>query len=74
LDDKLADNSTLITDKHSSYKTYTKNNPSIKHKQLLAKDHVDKRDKSIYLQKVNNVHSQLSGFLRPFNGVSSKYL
>jgi hypothetical protein len=58
LDDKTADNSTLITDKHYSYKAYTKNNPLIKHKQLLAKDHVDKKDKSIHLQKVNNVHSQ----------------
>jgi transposase-like protein len=74
LDGKIADNSTLITDKHPSYKAYVKNNLSIKHKQLLAKDHVDKNDKSIHLQKVNNVHSQLRSFLRPFNGVSSKYL
>ena len=74
LDGKLADNSTLITDKHPSYKAYAKDNPSIKHKRLLAKDHVDKNDKSLHLQKVNNVHSQLRGFLRPFNGVSSKYL
>jgi hypothetical protein len=74
LDSKLADNPTLITSKNSSYKAYTENNPSIKHKQLLAKDHVDKNDNSIHLQKVNNVHSQLRGFLRPFNGFSSKYL
>lgn len=74
MDGKLADNSTLITDKHPSYRAYIKDNPTIKHKQLLAKDHVDKNDKTIHLQKVNNVHSQLRGFLRPFNGVSSKYL
>ena len=74
LDGKLADDSTLITDKHPSYKAYIKDNPSIKHKRLLAKDHVDKNDKSIHLQKVNNVHSQLRSFLKPFNGVSSKYL
>jgi transposase-like protein len=74
MDGKLADNSTLITDKHPSYKAYAKDNPTIKHKQLLAKDHVDKKDKTLHLQKVNNVHSQLRGFLRPFNGVSSKYL
>ncbi|PCI11697.1 MAG: hypothetical protein COB73_01580 [Flavobacteriaceae bacterium] len=74
MDGKLAKNATLITDKHPSYRAYAKDNPTIKHKQLLAKDHVDKNDKTLHLQKVNNVHSQLRGFLRPFNGVSSKYL
>ncbi|MCF6360649.1 MAG: hypothetical protein L3J29_07795 [Cyclobacteriaceae bacterium] len=70
----MADDSTLITDKHPSYKAYASDNPSIKHKRLLAKDHVDKNDASVHLQKVNNVHAQLRSFLRPFNGVSSKYL
>jgi len=74
LDGKLAQKTTLITDKHPSYKAFVKENPTIKHKALLAKDHVDKQDKTIHLQKVNNVHSQLRTFLRPFNGVSSKYL
>jgi transposase-like protein len=71
---RLADNTTLITDKHPSYKAFVKENPSIRHKALLAKEHVDKKDKTIHLQKVNNTHSQLRKFLRPFNGVSSKYL
>jgi len=71
---KLSKDAILITDKHPSYRAFAKENPSIKHKALLAEDHVDKNDKSIHLQKVNNVHSQLRKFLRPFNGVSSKYL
>ena len=74
LDGRLADHTTLITDEHPSYKAFAKDNPTIKHKALLAKDHVDKNDSSVHLQKVNNVHSQLKTFLRPFNGVSSKYL
>ncbi len=74
LDGKLDENATLITDKHKSYKAFAKDNPSITHKALLAKDHVDADDRSIHLQKVNNVHYQLRTFLRPFNGVSSKYL
>lgn len=74
LDDKLDDKATLITDKHKSYKAFAKDNPSLTHKALLAKDHVDADDRSIHLQKVNNVHYQLRTFLRPFNGVSSKYL
>jgi len=73
-DGKLADNTTLITDKHHSYKAFVKDNPTIKHKTLRAKDHVDKKDKSIHLQSVNNTHKQVRDFLKPFNGVSSKYL
>jgi transposase-like protein len=74
LNNKIVDQSILITDKHPSYKAYMKDHEQIKHKTLLAKDHVDKIDKSINLQKVNNVHSQLRKFLRPYNGVSSKYV
>ena len=74
LDGKLSDNTCLITDKHNSYKSFAKDNPTLNHKTLLAKDHIDRKDKPIHLQNVNNVHSQLRTFLRPFNGVSSKYL
>lgn len=74
MDGKLTDNATLITDRHPSYKAFAKAHPNIRHKALLAKDHIDKDDSTIHLQKVNNVHSQLRTFLRPFNGVSSKYL
>jgi len=73
-DGRLANDATLITDKHPSYKAFAKDNPTITHKALLAKDHVDRKDKTIHLQKVNNIHSQIRDFLRPFNGVSSKYL
>lgn len=73
-DGKLSEKTTLITDKHPSYRAFAKDNPTIKHKALLAKEHVDKSDGKIHLQSVNNVHSQLRTFLRPFNGVSSKYL
>jgi transposase-like protein len=74
LQDRIAENSTLITDKHPSYRAFVKSNPTLKHKTLLAKDHVDKKDRSSHLQKVNNTHKQLRDFLRPLNGVSSKYL
>ncbi len=67
LSGKLSDGATLITDKHRSYKAFAKEHPEIKHKALLAKEHVDKTDKNIQIQKVNNVHSQLRSFLRPFH-------
>jgi len=71
---KLADQTTLITDKHPSFKLFAKENPSLKHKSVLAKEHVSKKDKNVHLQHVNNTHAQLRTFLLPFNGVSSKYL
>jgi len=74
LDGKLADQTTLITDKHPSYKLFAKENQLIKHRSVLAKEHVNKDDKNVHLQHVNNTHSQLRAFLLPFNGVSSKYL
>jgi transposase-like protein len=74
LDGKLADQTTLITDKHPSYKLFAKENLSIKHRSVLAKEHVNKDDKNIHLQHVNHTHSELRTFLLPFNGVSSKYL
>jgi len=74
LDGKLAGHTTLITDKHPSYRLYAKQNQNIKHKTVLAKEHVSKKDKNIHLQHVNNMHSQLRSFLLPFKGVSSKYL
>ena len=73
-DGKLAKNTTLITDKHRSYRAFVKDKPDIKHKSLLATEHVSKKDKSIHLQRVNNTHKQIRDFLKPFNGVSSKYL
>ena len=74
LDGKLADQTTLITDKHPSYRLFARENPSIKHRSVLAKEHVSKEDSNIHLQHVNSIHSQLRTFLLPFKGVSSKYL
>lgn len=71
---KLAEGITLITDKHPSYKALAKQNPSLKHKTVLSTDHVSPKDKSVHLQHVNSTHAQLRKFLKPFNGVSSKYL
>ncbi len=74
LEGKLDAGVTLITDKHPSYKSFAKDHPSIKHKTILAKEHVDKKNRNVNLQKVNYTHAQLRKFLMPFNGVSSKYL
>lgn len=70
---RLEKDATLITDKHSAYKSYAKHE-SLKHKTVKAKDHVDKKDKKVHLQHVNRTHAELREFLLPFKGVSSKYL
>lgn len=74
LEGKIAKDTILNTDKHPSYKAFAKANPDLKHKALLAKDLLDKKDRGIHLQKVNNTHSQHRTFLQPFNEGSSKYL
>jgi transposase-like protein len=74
LDGKIDKATTLITDKHPSYKAFAKQRPQIIHKMVLAKDHVDKNDRNSHLQTVNNTHTQLRKFLAHFNGVGTKYL
>jgi len=71
---KLTDGTLLITDSHNSYKLFAKENPNLKHKTFIAKDHINKDDKKIHVQTVNNKHKKLKQFLNPFNGVRSKYL
>lgn len=74
LDGRITDGTTLITDGHPSYKSFAKENPSVSHKTFIAKDHVNKVDKKIYVQTVHHTHRELKDFLRQYNGVSSKYL
>ncbi len=74
LEGKIAPETTLITDKHPSFRSYAKANPTLKHKTVKSNEHVSTNDKTLHLQHVNNTHAQLRKFLLPFNGVSSKYL
>ena len=70
---KLAWDTLLITDKHHSYVKFAKRN-NIHLRQVLSKDHVHPKDKTINVQRVNALHSHFKTFLLPFHGVSSKYL
>ena len=73
-DGRLSDGTILLTDAHPSYKSFVKENPLLKHKTFVAKEHVSKTDKKVHVQTVNHTHRELKDFLRQFNGVSSKYL
>lgn len=74
LENKIEDGSTLITDKHPSYKAYGKAQTEITHKTVKANEHVNRSDKNVHLQTVNQTHAQLRKFIGKFNGVSTKYL
>lgn len=74
LNEKLANDTVFITDKHHSYKAFGKSNEAIEHKSVKSTDHISKSDKRVHLQTVNQTHKQLRDFLNDFNGVSTKYL
>lgn len=71
---RIEKGSTLITDKHPSYKPFVKSKKGLKHKTVLASEHVSAENPKINLQKVNYQHKELRAFLARCSGVSSKYL
>jgi transposase-like protein len=71
---KMPKECTLITDEHPSYKKLSKLKTGINLKQVNSKMRVDRIDKKINIQKVNNHHKEIREFLNPFHGVGSKYL
>ena len=68
---RIAKDAFLVTDKHSAY-------PGFARKQGLTHHALEHRTSStsnaIHLQTVNSLHSQVKRFMRPFNGVATKYL
>lgn len=69
-DNKIDSDATLCTDKMNSYVRFANRN-DFKLVQLKS----GKSKKGIYnIQRINSYHSELKGFLRPFKGVSTKYL
>lgn len=74
LNNKIEKGTTLITDKHPTYKAFGKANPDIVHKSVKSVDYIDKNNSKIHIQSVNQLHKQTRKFLDKFNGVSTKYL
>jgi transposase-like protein len=69
-DGKLQPDTTLCTDKMNAYVRFA-NSSNLELVQLKS----GKEKKGIFnIQHINAYHSKLKGFLRPFNGVSTKYL
>ena len=66
----IASDSVLVTDHQASYKTFTTNR-EITHERLYSRQ---PPRGAYHLQNVNGLHSRLKRFMRPFNGVATKYL
>jgi len=75
LENRLEDKTLLITDENSAYNIVSEKNKEITHKTINSVDNRTKKphDK-IHIQTVNNQHSQIRDFLKPFKGVATKYL
>ena len=70
LGNQIKENSILCTDKEKAYRKF-----SNEHSLDLIQLDTGKTIKGIYhIQHINNYHSRLKLFLKPFQGVSSKYL
>lgn len=68
---KIGNINMLITDCKSSYESVAKNN-DWNLKQIKSKTYVDEDGNS--LSSINSVHSEITTFLAPFRGVSTKHL
>lgn len=78
--DRIMPDSVVISDKSKSIKGYFMKRENVELVQLLA--HTKKNDPksppevkgAYHIQRVNNLHNRFRNFLRPYNGVSTKYL
>ena len=70
---KIASDATLCTDSHRSYTAFAKAN-DIDHQKFVANKGQRVKDKIYHVQNVNNTASRLRTWMRPFNGVATKYL
>lgn len=79
-DYRLVPDSLLLSDKSSCIKKYFESRTGISHIQMQA--HINPKDVhsppeikgAFHIQNINNIHSRIRRFLRPYNGVSTKYL
>lgn len=73
LENKIDNVETICSDKHVSYEAYTKDK-TISHKTIMASHHQRVTEKIYHVQNVNNMDKRVRDFIRPRNGVATKYL
>ena len=73
LDGKIEKVEVMCSDKHVSYDSYTKDK-QVKHKTIMASHGQRITEKIYHIQNVNNTDKRIRDFMRPMNGVATKYL
>lgn len=73
LDDKIKDVEVICSDKHVSYESYVKDK-NVKHNTIMASHGQRITEKVYHVQNVNNTDKRIRDFMRPMNGVATKYL
>ncbi|MDE0521941.1 MAG: IS1595 family transposase [Boseongicola sp.] len=66
----IARDAILVTDMHNAYPRFAQEQGLTHH----ALPHRTSSNDSIHLQNINSLHGQVKRFMRPFNGVATKYL
>ena len=70
---KLDNVGTLCTDTHRSYTAFTKSH-NIDHQKFNVSKGQRVKNKVYHVQNVNNTAARLRTWMRPFNGLATKYL
>jgi len=74
LANKIDKSATFCTDGSQSYLGYAKRN-KLDHKRIISYDkNRTLKNKAYHIQTANNYHKQIRQWLKPFNGVATKYL
>lgn len=71
--DRLEGADTLCTDSHRSYTAFAKAK-GVDHRKFNARKGQRVKDRVYHVQNVNSAASRLRKWMRPFNGVATKYL
>ncbi len=72
-DGKLEKAETLCTDTHRSYTAFAKSN-ELDHQKFNVSKGQRVKNKIYHVQNVNNTAKRLRQWMKPFNGVATKYL
>ena len=79
-DKRILNDSIVLSDKAVGARHYFERNNAVQHISLSAVANPNKKfgppevKGAFHIQNVNNMHTRLRKFLRPYNGVSTKYL
>ena len=69
-DGKIEPNSTICADSHNAYKKFADGVPA----ELIQIERGQHKKGIYHINNINSMHSKIKTWIRPFNGVATKYL